>query len=103
MIFILHMLCIRLKHTGEDSMEIPLIGKGFLSYIDHLFWFLPFPSQKEANELMATKVLPGVPADLWTTDKRQEIADKHHLPQATQELRDGWKAWLRQREWAFKT
>ena len=89
--FIRLMLCIRLKRNGEDSKEIPLIGKEFLSYIDHLYWFLPSPSPKEAYDMKAKKELP---ADLWS-DKRQEIADEHRLQQAPQDLRDGWKAWLK--------
>ena len=81
---------VRYKRDGETPKEIPLIGKGFLAYIDHLFWFLPFPSSKEAYELMAKWEIPD---DNWTL-KRQEIAAEHLLEQAPEDLRNGWKAWL---------
>ena len=46
---------VRLKKNGKDSKEISLIGQGFQAYIDHLFWFLPFSSPKQAFDLLAKK------------------------------------------------
>ena len=86
---VLHVI---LKRDGETPKEVPLIGNGFLAYIDHLFWFLPFPSTKEAYEMMAKREIPD---DHWAL-KRQEIADEHLLERAPQDLRDGWKAWLKE-------
>ena len=86
------MLRVRLKRDGEIPKEVPLIGKGFLAYINHLFWFLPFPSTKEAYELMVEREIPD---DHWTL-KRQEITDEHLLERCPQDLRDGWKAWLKE-------
>jgi hypothetical protein len=36
------------KREGKSTKEIPLIGTGFHSWIDHMFWFLPFSSVKQA-------------------------------------------------------
>ncbi len=33
----------RLKKDGVTSKEVPLIGAGFQSFIDHLFWYLSIP------------------------------------------------------------
>ncbi len=32
----------RYKRVGKETKEIPLIATGFHSYIDNIFWYLPF-------------------------------------------------------------
>ena len=89
---ILHILNIyvRLKRNGTDVKEIPLIGQGFQAFIDDLFWFLPFSSKSQADELRDKMELPE---DVWLT-KREEVRAEHLLEQAAKDLRDGWKAWI---------
>jgi len=83
---------VRLKKNGKDSKEISLIGQGFQAYIDHLFWFLPFSSPKQAFEMLAKKEMSD---ELWTI-KRDEIRAEHLLEQAAEDLRVRWKAWLKE-------
>ena len=85
---------VRLKKNGKDSKEISLIGQGFQAYIDHLFWFLPFSSPKQAFELLA-KTRKEMSDELWTI-KRDEIRAEHLLEQAAEDLRVRWKAWLKE-------
>ncbi len=37
----------------------------------------------------------SVSSDDWDV-KRQEIAAEHNLPQAQQDLKNGWKAWIKE-------
>ena len=83
---------VRVKRNGTDVKEIPLIGQGFQAFIDDLFWFLPFSSKKQADELRDKMELPE---DVWIT-KREEVRAEHLLEQAAKDLRDGWKAWIAQ-------
>ena len=83
-------VCFRLKKNGQDSKEIPLIGQGFQAYIDNLFWFLPFSSQKQAFEMLAKMEISDEP---WCT-KRDEIKAEHLKERAPADLREGWKAWI---------
>ena len=69
---------VRLKKNGRDSKEISLIGQGFQAYIDHLFWFLPFSSPKQAFEMLAKKEMSD---ELWTI-KRDEIRAELPEPRA---------------------
>jgi hypothetical protein len=48
---ILHILMIaldRYKRDSKETKEMPLIGTGFHSYINHLFWYLPFSNVQQA-------------------------------------------------------
>ena len=83
---------VRVKRNGTDVKEIPLIGQGFQAFIDDLFWFLPFSSKSQADELRDRMELPE---DCWLT-KREEVRAEHLLEQAAKDLRDGWKAWIAQ-------
>ncbi len=69
--------------------EISFIGTGFQAFIDNLFWFLPFSSQKQANNMLANKELSD---DYWNM-KREEMAAEHMMERAADDLRTGWKAW----------
>jgi hypothetical protein len=81
-----------LKKNGKDSKEIPLIGMGFQAYIDHLFWFLPFSNPKQAHEMLAKKEMSD---ENWIT-KREEIRAEHLMDRAPNDLRVGWKAWIKE-------
>jgi hypothetical protein len=83
-------MCLRFRRNGKDTKEISLIGPGFQGYIDHLFWFLPFSSPKQAHEMLAKKELSD---ENWTT-KREVVQAEHLLPQAAEDLRKGWKTWI---------
>ena len=76
-------MCVRLKKKGKDAKEIPLIGQGFHAYIDHIFWFLPFSSPKQAYEMLAKKEMSD---ESWIT-KREEVRAEHLMEQAPQDLR----------------
>ena len=69
-----------------------MIGQGFQAFIDDLFWFLPFSSKKQADELRDKMELPE---DVWIA-KREEVRAEHLLEQAAKDLKDGWKAWIAQ-------
>ena len=83
----------RYKRDGKETKEIPLIGTGFHSYIDHLFWYLPFSNVKQAYTTL--DAVEGVTEADWET-KRAEIAKELTLERAQQDLSDGWKAWLKE-------
>ena len=83
-------ICVRLKKNGTDVKEIPLIGQGFQALIDDLFWFLPFSSKTQAEDLRDKMELPE---DCWVA-KREEVKAEHLLEQAAKDLKDGWKAWI---------
>ena len=71
--------------------DVPLIGKGFNNFIDHLFWYLPFSSVKQAHAVL--NGVEEITIGDWDT-KRAEIEAEHKLERARQELIDGWKAWI---------
>ena len=84
------MVCVRYKRDGVTTKEIPLIGTGFQAFIDNLFWFLPFSSQKQAYDMLAKKEMSD---DNWNL-KREEMAAEHMMEKAADDLRAGWKAWI---------
>ena len=81
----------RYKRDGKETKEIPLIGTGFHSYIDYIFWYLPFSNVKQAYATL--DAMEGVTEADWET-KRAEIAKELTLERAQKDLSDGWKAWL---------
>ena len=87
---IFYNICVRLKKNGTDIKEIPLIGQGFQAFIDDLFWFLPFSSKSQADDVRERMELPE---DSWIA-KREEVRAEHLLDQAAKDLKDGWKAWI---------
>ena len=78
-------VCVRLKKNGQDAKEISLIGQGFQAYIDHLFWYLPFSTAKQAHDMLAKKEMSDEP---WIM-KRDEIKAEHLLDRAPDDLRKG--------------
>ncbi len=74
------------------SKEVPHIGAGFQAFIDHLFWYLPFPSIKQGNSLLGE--LQDLTEDNWSI-KREENRDEHKLDSTPNDLIVGWKAWIR--------
>jgi hypothetical protein len=87
---IFYNICVRLKKNSTDVKEIPLIGQGFQAFIDDLFWFLPFSSKSQADNVRERMELPE---DSWIA-KREEVRAEHLLDQAAKDLKDGWKAWI---------
>jgi hypothetical protein len=51
----LYCVCVRLKKNGKDAKEISLIGQGFQGYLEHLFWYLPFTTAKQAHDMLTKK------------------------------------------------
>ena len=90
---ILIFVLVRCKSDGKATKEIPLIGTGFHSYIDHIFWYLPFSNVKQAYATLDS--MDGVTEADWET-KRAEIAAELTLERAQQDLSVGWKAWLKE-------
>ena len=47
------------------SKNVKLIGHGFLSLVDNLFWYLPFASSKQAH-VIHKKAVPAGTEENWT-------------------------------------
>jgi hypothetical protein len=77
---------VRLKKDGKTSKEVPLIRSGFNAFIDHMFWYLPLFSVKQAASVLEN--LDDITAADWD-NKRQEIRDNHLLDCASNDLIDG--------------
>ena len=77
---------------GTEHKCIPLIGKGFLCLIGHLFWHLPFSSPKQATQVREKF---HVTEEEWD-EKWLEIAAEHDRPDAAQQLLNGWKKWMQE-------
>ncbi len=73
------------------TKEVLLIRAGFHAFIDHLFWYLPFPSIQQGNSLL--EELEKLTEDDWSI-KREEIRDEHKLECALNNLIVCWKAWI---------
>jgi hypothetical protein len=83
----------RYKKDGTIAKEIPLIGTDIHSYIDYIFWYLPFSNAKQAYATL--DAVKGVTEADWET-KWSEIAKGLTLERAQQDLSDDWKAWLKE-------
>jgi hypothetical protein len=83
----------RYKRDSMETKEIPLIGTGLHSYIDHIIWNLPFSNVKQAYATL--DAMEGVTEADWETECA-EIAAELMLERAQQDLSDGWKAWLKE-------
>ncbi len=73
-LYILHILILNVCHVKENSTawdfkEIPLIGQGFQAFIDNLFWYLPFSSKTQADDMRDKKDMSD---DNWVT-KSEEL------------------------------
>ncbi len=88
-----------MKKDGVTIEDVPLIGAGFHAYIDHLFWYLPFSSPKQANTLH--EEMEDLAEDDWNS-KHEGIRDEHKLERATNDLVIGWKAWIKE-HWPNKS
>ena len=84
----------RVKNDGASLKTVPLLGKGILHVVDSLFWNLPFSSQKQ-SEKMGEK--SGTSEEEWA-DKWDLITGEHDDVGARQQLIDGWKTWLLNRQ-----
>ncbi len=54
-------VCVSPKKNGKDAKEISLIGQGFQGYLNHLFWYLPFSTAKQAHDMLAKKEMSDEP------------------------------------------
>jgi hypothetical protein len=61
---------------GKKTKGMPLISTGFHSYIDHIFWYLPFSNVKQAYATL--DAVEGVTEADWAT-MRTEIAKERTL------------------------
>ena len=74
----------------KSYKESPLIGTGFQHLIDSYFWNLPFVSVRQCKFVMGRA---DIPEDEWKA-KRDALAGEHSLPNASEQLTEGFKAWL---------
>ena len=87
-----HCVCYRLKKDGETFKTAPLIGMGFLSLVDSVFWHLPFVSSKQAHAVRE-RANPLVTEEDWA-EKFNQITAEHKEAGARDQLLAGWKQWL---------
>ena len=77
----------------------PVIGRGFQTLIDSVFWYLPFVSSKHAHAVREHAHAVREKADLpvneeeWTK-KFNLFAGEHKLEDVREQLRTGWKDWF---------
>ena len=84
----------RLKSDGVTPKYVHLFGKGFLTLVDHYFWYLPFSSMKQAHSV---RQRANVTEEEWETRWAQIVAE-HGQEGAREQLAQGWKDWLAERE-----
>ena len=87
-------VCYSFKKDGVTIKTVSLIGMGFLTLVDSLFWHLPFVSSKQAHAVRE-KAQPLVTEEDWT-QKFNSITAEHKEPGAREQLRAQWKwkEWL---------
>ena len=93
-IFLTYSFLDSLKRDGVTSKNVKLIGHGFLSLTDNLFWFLPFASSKQAHGIRETAV-PAVTEENWA-EMYAAITAEHDEEGAREQWAAGWKKWLAQ-------
>ena len=81
-----------LKRDGVTPKNVKLIGHGFLSLVDTLFWYLPFASSKQAHGIRE-RAVPAVTEENWAEMYATIIAE-HKEEGAREQLAAGWKKWL---------
>ena len=89
-------VCYSFKKDGVTIKTVPLIGMGFPTLVDSLFWHLPFVSSKQAHAVRE-KAQPLVTEEDWTQKFNSITADSEHKePGAREQLRAQWKwkEWL---------
>lgn len=67
-----------------------MLGKGFLTLGDQVFWNLPLSNIKQSH---AVRNQAGVTWEEWAA-KWEEIVAEHDLPGAREQLASGWKEYL---------
>ena len=75
---------------------IHVIGHGLLDTLDDAFFMLPFFSRKQAELIRQEKCIPE---DFWQT-RRSLLSAEHQQKDARQQLRESWKQWISQDEFA---
>lgn len=75
---------------------INAFGHGFLDTLDDAFFMLPFSSRKQAELIRQEKCIPE---DFWQT-RRSLLSAEHQHKDARQQLRESWKQWISQDEFA---
>jgi hypothetical protein len=83
------------KADGKSAKNIDLVGKGFLQLVDHYLWYLPFASVKQGHAVR--EKAGGVTEDDWEQRWKRIVAE-HKEDGARQQLIEGWKAWLAERD-----
>ena len=76
--------------------SINAFGHGFLDTLDDAFFMLPFSSRKQAELIRQEKCIPE---DFWQT-RRSLLSAEHQQKDARQQLRESWKQWISQDEFA---
>ena len=97
-IFLTYSFLDSLKRDGVTSKNVKLIGHGFLSLVDNLFWYLPFASIKQAHGIRE-KAVPAVTEENWA-EMYAAITAEHYVEGAREQLAAGWKKWLAQQNLA---
>jgi hypothetical protein len=85
----------RFTPTGVKK-TINAFGHGFLDTLDDAFFMLPFSSRKQAELIRQEKCIPE---DFWQT-RRSLLSAEHQQKDARQQLRESWKQWISQDEFA---
>ena len=91
-ILVTHSFLDSLKRDGVTPKNVKLIGHGFLSLVDTLFWYLPFASSKQAHGIRE-RAVPAVTEENWAEMYATIIAE-HKEEGAREQLAAGWKKWL---------
>ena len=73
--------------------NVKLIGHGFLSLVDTLFWYLPFASSKQAHGIRE-KAVPAVTEENWAEMLQQSQQSTIRKGHAGSWLLDGKSGWL---------
>ena len=76
--------------------SINAFGHGFLDTLDDAFFMLPFSSRKQAELIRQEK---SIPEDFWQT-RRALLSAEHKHKDARQKLKESWKQWIGQDEFA---
>ena len=69
-----------------------VFGKGLLDTLDDVFWMLPFSGKKQSQIIRQENDLTD---DDWQK-RRNQITAEHRLEGARDQLRNQWKAWIKQ-------
>ena len=76
------------RSKEEVKRSMPAFGIGWLDFIDHIFFHLPFTGPHQANVVRCNY---GIKKEDWEEHHATMRAD-HRAPGAREELRASWKA-----------